>query len=67
MNIVLCWCCKHYLLDSKIKNDGTVGFCEKKKVTLSCNTAVCEDFILRDGLYTHRTIPKYCKQYFKHR
>ena len=68
MSEVLCWCCEHYfnfddlkICEGKIVN----GTCILKKTLLSASDTVCEEFVLRRGLYTNRTIPNYCKNYNK--
>ena len=55
---VECWCCKHFVLREKTETGG----CINKWVVVPAHDRVCEDFELRDGLHTERTIPDYCKK-----
>lgn len=57
-NEVECWCCKYYWPYDE-DNDK---HCVLKDIEVSPYAAVCEDFELRDGLHTDRTIPDYCKK-----
>jgi len=64
---VVCWCCEHYI---QFENPKTIenlfidGRCSLLGICRREDNAVCEEFIMRSGLYTKREIPKYCKNYF---
>ena len=59
---VVCWCCDYYL---PLSEDCTEGACLKEFCIRLANDTVCEDFFIRRGLYTKRSIPEYCKNYNK--
>ena len=65
---VVCWCCENFTLKhTRITRNEIVeivdGTCALKNSFVFSENSVCEDFILRKGLYTTRTIPKHCKNY----
>lgn len=61
MKEVVCWCCENYKLVDLYDTDW--GFCVHKNSELSGYDRVCEEFIMRRGLYTKRTVPDYCRNY----
>lgn len=66
MSEMKCWCCEHFILYENVEIiDGklTNGKCIYKNVLRYANNTVCEDFIVRKGLYSKRTIPSHCKNY----
>ena len=59
MDYVLCYCCKNYQL---VFEDTTEqGLCKMRKSVISAYDKVCNEFVMRKGLYTKRQIPDYCK------
>ena len=63
MSEVLCWYCEYFLVNGE---DGTRnGTCLKIPMMLSPYNEVCEEFIMKKGLHTKRTIPEFCKNYNK--
>ena len=66
MENVVCWCCEYFLAefgDIKNKEHITSGQCKLHNTKCMPNDNVCEDFLLMQGLFTKRNIPKYCKNY----
>ena len=63
MDFVLCYCCDHY--DVVFEDTTELGLCKPCKKIASAYDDVCEQFIMRRGLYTKRAIPDYCKNYKK--
>ncbi len=66
MQEVKCWCCDFF--KPKYESDYfpnviTGGLCEIKGVDRMLEDSVCEEFLIRSGLYTTRTIPDKCKNY----
>ena len=63
---VVCWCCEHFAPRCEIYEGKEViksGVCGIKMIDISTENRVCEDFLLRSGLFTQRSIPSYCKNY----
>ncbi|MBQ7045828.1 MAG: hypothetical protein IJN65_04980 [Clostridia bacterium] len=58
MSEVLCWCCEHFSL---VDEDNYIGVCKLDESQKSAYCTVCEEFLIRSGLFTKRTIPDYCK------
>ncbi len=65
MKDVECWCCENYKLFIDESTDN--GFCILHGTRLSAYDVVCKFFIKRCGLYTKRSIPEYCINYFTHK
>ena len=66
MGNVVCWCCEYFLAefgDIKNKERITNGQCELHNTKCMPHNDVCEDFLLMQGLFTERNIPRYCKNY----
>ncbi len=66
MREVVCWCCEYYLHNPTNEKDffeALKGYCILKKEKVHSEDAVCEDFFLRVGQTTFRSIPNYCKNY----
>ncbi len=64
MNEVVCWCCEYFVLLENAKTHNEIfaaGKCKNKGVFCHSGDRVCEDFVLRKGLHTVRTIPTFCK------
>ena len=63
MREVTCSACDNYRVIYEHTTDkGFCIFCEK---IVYDEDKVCEEYVLRRGLYTKRTIPSYCKNYHK--
>ncbi len=68
MREVVCWCCEYFEL-SEISDPfyklihGIKDCCSLKNKGVNSEDAVCEDFLLRSGLFTKRSIPERCKNY----
>lgn len=65
MSEVLCWCCENFVLfydNSEEKNCD--GICKYKKLICNAQSRVCEEFIMRSGLHTRKSIPSYCRNYY---
>ena len=63
---VVCWCCENYnsLNRLMIINGAFVdGYCLRYNKPCLSESNVCEEFVMRIGLFTKRTIPDYCKNY----
>lgn len=68
MNEVVCWCCEYYLHNPTQSEDffeSQKGWCVLKNIKVHSEDTVCEDFFLRIGQRTFRSIPNYCKNYHK--
>lgn len=66
MKEVVCYCCEMFKpLDKLIvyKKDLVNGICMHTNNLCSTESPVCQDFILRKGLFTKRTIPDRCVNY----
>ena len=61
MSEVLCWCCKYFVLLEEHSYEKWYGICENKNVIILAENKVCEEFILKSGLHTKKTIPDYCR------
>ena len=66
MKEIVCWCCEHYRVYLK-EGDMDLGICLLHNKELPTENRVCEDFILKFGVYTKREIPSYCKHYQKNK
>ena len=67
MKIVECWLCQSFEI-TNLPNEGEKiidGFCEFKNCKRKAEAQVCEEFVLRSGMYTKRIIPEKCKKTFK--
>ena len=69
MSEVVCWQCSFF--SPKYENPYfkellTGGFCMHKGIKLDLESVVCENFKIKDGLFTKRSIPIYCKRYSAH-
>lgn len=65
-NVVVCWCCEYFdpkFEDPIEKEKMTGGVCTEKEMECLPYAKVCEDFLLRSGLHTRRSIPSYYKHY----
>ena len=65
---VVCWCCqnfnsKEYLEIELISGKLVNGICVLKNITCHSEDNVCEEFIIRKGLFIKRIIPSHCKFY----
>lgn len=70
MSEVVCWCCEHFepnYCDSSKRNVISGGFCKRFNANCLPEDSVCEEFLLRSGLHTSRTIPENCKLYENNR
>lgn len=65
MSEVLCWCCENFVLfhDNPDEKDCD-GICKYKKLICNAQSRVCEEFIMRSGLHTRKSIPSYCRNYY---
>ncbi len=61
MGEVLCWCCENYHV--VYEHTTEKGLCMLREKIVLGNDSVCDEFIMRKGLYTKREIPDYCKNY----
>lgn len=59
MEEVLCWCCEYYTAFA----EDIDGICGLNSLFVSFEGDACENFLLKSGLHTNRTIPKYCNNY----
>ena len=58
---VRCWCCKHFVMIenlSMLRCTDLYGICKHKNKPCYLQSKVCNFFVLRQGLYTNKTIPK---------
>ncbi len=70
MKYVECWHCECYdYLSEKTANvpESVAGLCTQKDEIVPAHNTVCEEFLLRQGLYTDKEIPEYCKNKNKQR
>jgi len=70
MLVVVCWCCEEFVPNEYSEyefayNKYIDGICRLKNKPCNAQDDVCEDFILRSGLFTKRVIPLHCKNYNK--
>ncbi len=68
MSKVVCWCCEKFVLKETTEielaySKNIDGKCTLKNISCTAQDKVCQDFVLRNGLFTKRTIPSYCKNY----
>lgn len=65
MSEVLCWCCENFVLfDDNPDEKDCDGICKYKKLICNAQSRVCEEFIMRSGLHTRKSIPSYCRNYY---
>ncbi|MBE6750107.1 MAG: hypothetical protein E7560_02970 [Ruminococcaceae bacterium] len=65
-NVVVCWCCEYFFPefgDPINKGKMTGSMCSKREASRLPSDNVCEEFLLRSGLHTRKSIPSYCKHY----
>lgn len=64
MSEVLCWYCENFVFFSDNPDEkNCIGVCTYKKIICDAQSRVCEDFIMRSGLHTKKSIPGYCRNY----
>lgn len=68
MREVVCWCCEYFYAkfeDPVFRELITKEMCTYKLQICEPEDKVCENFLLYRGLFTKRTIPERCKNYYQ--
>ena len=61
---VECWHCENYVWFS-VESNNLLAVCKiRNECVLACGE-VCEQFVLRKGIFTEREVPDYCINYNK--
>ena len=65
MNFVTCGHCYYFKpIDFETKSiykGSNIGVCKLHNIIILTQHTVCEDFLIRSGLFTTCSIPEYCK------